>query len=170
MRKVWTFAMLLWMGALLSPECYAQMMASNIAPEMPVAPVIEAPAPAESVPASHKFFDRQNIALSMMTFSAALADGITTQHALGIHRTSAVIQNGFVTTTSVGYVERNPIAAPLVNRGWPGQMAATALTVGADLSVRNWMHRKGHHKMERFVPFIFAATSASFAAHNAHYW
>lgn len=170
MRKVWTLAMLLCICAIFSAESDAQMMASNISPEMPIVPVVEAPVPVETVHTTHKFFDRQNIALSMMTFSAALADGITTQHALGIHRTATSIQNGLITTTNVGYVERNPIAAPLVNRGWAGQMAATALTAGADLGIRNWLHRKGHHRMERVVPFMFAATSASFAAHNAHYW
>jgi hypothetical protein len=58
----------------------------------------------------------------------------------------------------------------LVNRGWVGQVGATALTTGADLAIRSWLHHTGHHRLERIVPFAFAATSASFAAHNARYW
>lgn len=136
--------------------------------------VVEAAIPRNTItkPAAkeHRFFDRANLSLTAMTFSAALADGITTQHALGQHRTSTSLVNGVPTQYAVSYVERNPIAAPLVNRGWPGQLAATALTAGADLGIRNWLHRSGHHRMERVVPFLFAATSASFAAHNAKYW
>jgi hypothetical protein len=150
--------------------CQAQMMAENSLPEMPKAVLIEAVKTEVPMRPTHRFFDRRNISLTAMTFSAALADGITTQHALGIHRTTTVIENGMVRSTTVGYAERNPIAAPLVNRGWPGQLAATALTAGADLGLRNWAHRKGHHRIERVIPFLFAATSASFAAHNAKYW
>ena len=148
---------------------HAQLMAANAAPEMPRAALIEAPT-APNVQKTHKFFDRQNLSLTAMVFSAALADGITTQHALGLRRTTTTIQNGAVRTMTTRYVELNPVAAPLVNRGWAGQIAATTLTAGADIAVTNWLHRKGHHRMERFVPFMFAATSASFAAHNARYW
>jgi hypothetical protein len=150
--------------------CQAQMMAENSLPEMPKAVLIEAVKTEVPMRPTHRFFDRRNISLTAMTFSAALADGITTQHALGIHRTTTVIENGMVRSTTVGYAERNPIAAPLVNRGWPGQLAATALTAGADLGLRSWAHRTGHHRIERVIPFLFAATSASFAAHNAKYW
>jgi hypothetical protein len=149
---------------------FAQMMAANDTPEMPTAAAVETPVMRAEIKPPHKFFDRQNISLSVMTFSAALSDGITTQHALGMHRTFATTYNGVTTTTQVKYVERNPIAAPLVNRGWSGQIAATALTAGGDLALRGWLHRKGHHRVERILPYMFAATSASFALHNAHYW
>jgi hypothetical protein len=150
--------------------CQAQMVAENSLPEMPKAVLVEAAKTEVPIKPTHRFFDRKNISLTAMTFSAALADGITTQHALGIHRTTTIVQNGVLRTTTVGYVERNPIAAPLVNRGWPGQLTATALTAGADLGLRSWAHRTGHHRIERVIPFLFAATSASFAAHNANYW
>lgn len=151
-----------------SLRCNAQTLASNVVPEMPGAALVETPTP--KFKPTHKFFDRENLSLTALSFSAALADGITTQHALGQHRTFTNVKNGLISTTSVSYVERNPIAAPLVNRGWAGQITATALTAGADLTLRNWAHRKGHHRIERVIPFLFAATSASFAAHNAHYW
>ena len=145
-------------------------MAENSLPEMPKAVLVEAAKVEVPIHPTHRFFDRKNISLTTMTFSAALADGITTQHALGIHRTTTFVENGMMRSTTVGYVERNPIAAPLVNRGWPGQLAATTLTAGAGLGLSNWAHRTGHHRIERVIPFVFAATSASFAAHNAKYW
>lgn len=148
----------------------ANMMAENTLPAMPKAVLVETTRTEVPVRPTHRFLDRKNISLTAMTFSAALADGITTQHALGIHRTTTVIENGMIRSTTVGYAERNPIAAPLVNTGWPGQFAATALTTGAGLGLSNWAHRSGHHRMERVIPFLFAATSASFAAHNAKYW
>jgi hypothetical protein len=152
-----------------SADGHTQLMAVNAEPEMSAAALIEVPSQPIAKP-THKFFDRQNISLTAMTLSAALADGITTQHALGLRRVTTAFQNGAATTTTTRYVERNPVAAPLVNRGWAGQLAATALTTGADLAVTNWLHRRGHHRMERVIPFMFAATSASFAAHNVRYW
>ncbi len=170
MRKTLAATYVLSCVILLSAGGFAQLMAANAAaPEMPRAALIVAPTPPREN-STHKFFDRGNIGLASMVFSAALADGITTQHALGLQRTRTVFQNGTTTTMTTRYVELNPIAAPLVNRGWAGQVAATALTAGADLAVAGWLHRKGHHRMERVIPFVFAATSASFAAHNARYW
>lgn len=169
MRKTLAATYVFLCVALLSTTGFAQLMAANAAPEMPRAALIEVPSAPVAEP-SHKFFDRKNVGLTAMVFSAALADGITTQHALGMQRTTTVFQNGTPTTMTTRYVELNPIAAPLVNRGWAGQIAATTLTAGADLAVTNWLHRKGHHRMERVIPFMFAATSASFAAHNARYW
>ena len=153
-----------------SAAAQAQELAANVMAEMPKIEFIEQAAKPANVTSTHRFFDRQNVGLTVMSFSAALADGITTQHALGIHRTSTTVQNGMISATTTSYIERNPIAAPLVNRGWSGQIAATALTTGADLALRSWMHRKGHHRIERWIPVAFAATSASFAAHNAKYW
>ena len=129
MRKTCNMAALLvCIGTLLSPACRAQMMAANASPEMAVA--VRSTVLQEQPKPTHRFFDRRNVGLAAMTFSAALADGVTTQHALGIHHTSTTIANGMVSTTTVNYVERNPLAAPLVNRGWAGQITATALTAG----------------------------------------
>ncbi len=164
MSKRWTVAILMFCAAGL--QCAAQIPDAGAA-LVAVVPKTQVEAPKTPV---HRFFDKTNLSLSAMTLSAAMADGITTQHALGLRRTRTTSVNGVPMIYSTTYVERNPIAAPLVNRGWPGQLAATALTAGADLGIRNWLHRTGHHRAERIVPFVFAATSASFAAHNAKYW
>ncbi len=162
------------LAAAISPACVAQTaVPESVAPmavAVPVMEKVEIKKEVEEPKPTHRFFDKTNLSLSAMTISGALADGITTQHALGQHRSSTAVVNGVSTNYAVTYVEQNPVAAPLVNRGWPGQIAATALTAGADLGIRNWLHRTGHHRMERVVPFLFAATSASFAAHNAKYW
>lgn len=124
----------------------------------------------ELPPDQHKFFDRTNIMLSVLTFGGSLTDGITTQHLNGVIRTEYVTVNGIRTARLVRFEEKNPIAAPFVNAGWPGQLAGTAVMVSADLGVRAWLHRTNHHKLERIVPFIFAGVSAGFAAHNARSW
>lgn len=125
---------------------------------------------AESSTGTHKFFDRTNVMLSVLTFAGSLTDGITTQHLNGVVRTEYVTVNGVRRPQLVRYEEKNPIAAPFVNAGWPGQLAGTAVMVGADLGVRAWLHKTDHHKLERIVPFVFAGVSAGFAAHNARNW
>lgn len=119
---------------------------------------------------THKFFDRTNVLLTGMTAAATFADGLTTQRVNNITRLEYVNVNGTRTLMNVSYSEQNPIARPFVNQGWPGQAAACALTVGADLAVRGLLHRSGHHRLERILPFAFAATSATFAARNSRYW
>jgi hypothetical protein len=73
-----------------------------------------------AIPASvpHRFFDVQNIALTGIESAALLADGIYTQRALRDYPEL--------------FREADPIARPLVSRGWPGQLIGGALFVSAE--------------------------------------
>jgi hypothetical protein len=102
----------------------------------------------------HRFFDRTNIALTVIESGALLADGITTQHALNRYPES--------------FREADPIARPFVNRGWPGQILGGALFVSADVGLRYWLHRTNHHRIERWLPMVLTTYGTVCAIHNAH--
>ncbi len=165
MRKLIGLALLCMSGMAIAQQEIASAPASA-APLAVVAPEpVEKTVPIEIIEkkSAHKFFDSTNISLTAASILAGAADGITTQHVL--NRRFA-LQNG--TVVPVHYVEANPIARPLVNQGWPGQIAATGLMVGADLTVQAWLHRREHHRLERIVPVLFTAGSAFAALHNSH--
>lgn len=107
---------------------------------------------ANPAPTPHSFFDGLNVALTAVETAALTADGITTQH--------------FLTRYPDVFYEGNPLARPFVSRGWPGQIAGGSLVVAADVGVRYLLHRKKHHRLERWVPIIVAASSATAAIHN----
>jgi hypothetical protein len=107
---------------------------------------------------THPFFDTVNIALTSVEIGALVADGITTQHlrqADPSHRFSR---------------EADPIARPFVEAGWPGQIAGGALFVTAEVGQRYLLHRKHHHRWERWLPMVLTVYGAVGAIHNARYW
>jgi hypothetical protein len=107
-------------------------------------------APASS---SHRFFDATNIALTGVESAALLGDGIYTQQAL--------------TRYPEIFREADPIARPFVSRGWPGQIAGGGLFVTADVGLRYLLHRKKHHRLERFVPLVLTVYGTVGAIHGA---
>ena len=95
---------------------------------------------------SHRFFDRQNKTAFMVLGGLVAVDAARTQVMLSTHR----------------YAEANPMARPLVNQGWPGQVAASTIGYGAALGVSYMFHRTGHHRMERYATwFMVAAETAN---------
>ena len=101
----------------------------------------------------HKFFDRTNVALTVLESGALLADGIYTQR--GLRRYPETSR------------EADPLARPFVSRGWPGQIVGGILAVGADAGLRYWLHRKKRHTLERLVPLILITYGTVGAIHNA---
>lgn len=101
---------------------------------------------------THAFFDRQNNFLTGLEAAALLADGITTQKAL--HRYPEAH-------------EADPIARVFVSHGWPGQIAGGLLVITADVAIRYALHRKGHHRIERFLPLVLITYGTFGAIHNA---
>jgi hypothetical protein len=67
----------------------------------------------------------------------SIVDGYTTQRLINAHHT-----------------ELNPLAAPMVNRGTAGQVAASALGVGAAVGVQYLLYRTGHRKASRWAGHI----------------
>src|SRR5512146_571962 len=92
-----------------------------------------------------KFWDKQNIAIHSVNFAMQTADAFTTRHVLDEH-------NG---------IERNPWARQFVTHGWGGQAAYSwGLSVGGTILTSYFMHRTGHHKMERVLPILEIGVTA----------
>lgn len=100
----------------------------------------------------HRFFDATNITLTAIETAALLADGITTQRAR--------------TKYPEFFYEADPIARPFVERGWPGQIVGGALFIGADVGLRYWLHKNGHHRIERILPMVLTTYGTVCAIHN----
>jgi hypothetical protein len=101
----------------------------------------------------HRFFDTTNVTLTGIEIGVMLADGITTQNLLNKYPTQAR--------------EANPLARPFVNAGWPGMIAGGAMVVSADVALRYLLHRKNHHRLERWLPAYLIVDGSIGAIHNA---
>jgi hypothetical protein len=104
-----------------------------------------------SVP--HRFLDATNWTLTGIEIGAMLADGITTQY--GLHKYPTEVREG------------NPLARPFVNAGWPGMIAGGAMVVSAEMALRYLLHRKNHHRLERWLPAYLIVDESVSAIHNA---
>jgi hypothetical protein len=91
----------------------------------------------------HRFFDAKNLLGIGVSLLAQTSDAVTTQRFL--HH---------------GVEEENGLARPLVSQGWGGQVAAAAIVNTAEISVMYALHKMGHRKMERAVPYFVATPSA----------
>lgn len=94
---------------------------------------------------SHKFFDRENLTAVGLLAGVIALDGAHTQLMLETHR----------------YVEGDPLARPFVSRGWPGQLAASALAYGGALGLSYTLHRTNHHKIERWATWFLVGAEAA---------
>jgi len=102
---------------------------------------------------THRFFDKTNLACLSVSVLAQTADGIGTQH---------FIHNG--------YQEQDGLARPLIDRGWPGQIAAGVLVDSAEILAMYTLHRLGHHRLERLLPIAATGPSAYAAYGNLSSW
>ncbi|MBI3645400.1 MAG: hypothetical protein HY233_05500 [Acidobacteriales bacterium] len=101
-------------------------------------------------PSHHKFFDRQNT-VAFSTLAGLIAvDAVTTQRL----------------TNSGQAREANPLWRPMVQQGWQGEMAASALGFSAALGVAYTFHKTGHHKMERWANWFTVGIEAANDTHN----
>ncbi len=88
--------------------------------------------------------------ISLLVFGGLLAaDGVTTQQNLAHHAQ-----------------ELNPVARPLVQHGWAGQLAASTLGAGGVLGLSYLFHRTNHHKLERVVLHVAIAAEAAMVSNN----
>ena len=95
-------------------------------------------------PLPHRFFDRNNL----IGFSAMFAT-----RALDVHSTCRFLRRGYREAVFPSQNCRT-IAA--------GAFSAAGATVG----VSYWFHRKGHHKLERWLPRIVAISGGIVATWN----
>jgi hypothetical protein len=103
---------------------------------------------------AHQFFERGNNTRFVVLAGLVAADGLTTQLALS--------GNG-------SFREINPLARPFVNQGTAGQVAASAIGLGASTGTAYLLHKTGHHKLERFVLNTSIAIEAETVSSNAWY-
>ena len=112
-------------------------------------PVLPPSHPAVLPEAPHRFLDWRN-KVNLTILGALIAgDGITTQRNLANHAH-----------------ELNPLARPLVEHGWAGQLAASALGYGSALGLSYMFHRAGHHKLERLVLHIAIGGEVAMVTNN----
>ena len=103
-------------------------------------------------PSQHKFFDRQN-KIAFGTLAALVAvDAVTTQRL----------------TNSGSAHEANPLWRPMVNQGWQGEMAASALGYSAAVGVSYTLHKTGHHKLERWANWLAVGMEGAVDSHNLY--
>jgi hypothetical protein len=100
---------------------------------------------------THKFFDSLNVGLIVAESGALLADGVTTQYGLSHY----------------GGREADPFARPFVDHGWPGMIAGGALFISAEVGARYLLHKRNHHRMERWLPTFVVAYGATGAIYNS---
>lgn len=135
-------------------------MAAPVAAELPDAPsaVVAAPAapPVAMIklkprPTEHRFFDATN-SLALTSLAAGLTlDAVSTQKGLSYP----------------GFYEMNPLARPFVSSR-AGAAAYSAASFALLTGGMYLAHRKGHHKLERIVPFAIAGWEGLLGARNYH--
>jgi hypothetical protein len=121
-------------------------------PSAPSAYVSEAQvnAPSSELHATHKFWDRENAILFGLHAGLEAADFGLTHYAL-----------------AHGSVERNPLARPFTNLGTAGQAAFFAGGTAATLGITYWLHKRGHHRLERMIGMYAIGDSGFGVIHNA---
>jgi hypothetical protein len=131
--------------------------ASSSLPDAPTATLTMSPAPPAAIiklkprPTEHRFFDPTN-ALALSSLAAGLtADALSTQKGLSYP----------------GFYEMNPLARPFVSSR-SGAAAYSAASFGLLAGGMYLAHRKGHHKLERILPFAVAGWEGLLGARNYH--
>lgn len=110
------------------------------------APVISSPRTEQS-PATHCFWDRENMLLFSGVAAFRALDFASTKNFLARGRTEVLIPDDIV-YNNAGFASL--------------EAAATATSVG----ISYWFHRTGHHKMERWLSITHLSVTAFGDAHN----
>jgi hypothetical protein len=104
----------------------------------------QTPLPPQS---THRFFDKTNLALVGGVAAVRALDYTSTQHFRRLGNNEVLLTNSIV--------DNKPLFAGI-------EVAGTALSIGAAY----WLHRTGHHKLERWVSIIHIGVGGFGAAHN----
>ncbi len=95
----------------------------------------------------HRFFDRTNLMLFAGVAAVRTLDFTSTQHFRHNGNNEVMLTNSIV--------DNKPLFAGI-------EVAGTALSIGAAY----WLHRTGHHKLERWVSIIHIGVGATGDIHN----
>jgi hypothetical protein len=99
-------------------------------------------------PGPHRFMDRTNLALISGFALAITGDGVSTQKFL-----------------SRGYQEQNPLMRKLVTSR-KGAAFGTGIAFTANVGIMDYLHRKGHHGLERIYGWTVVAVEAGLTGWN----
>jgi hypothetical protein len=103
--------------------------------------------PVRPVKGMHRFFDRTNLLLFAGVAAVRTLDYTSTQHFRRLGNNEVLLSNSIV--------DNKPLFAGI-------EVAGTALSIGAAW----WLHRTGHHKLERWVSVVHIAVGTVGDAHN----
>ncbi|HKT10994.1 MAG TPA: hypothetical protein VJW77_04135 [Terriglobia bacterium] len=95
----------------------------------------------------HRFFDRTNLMLFAGVATVRALDYTSTQHFRSLGNNEVLLTNSIV--------DNKPLFAGI-------EVAGTALSIGAAY----WLHRTGHHKLERWVSIVHIGVGTFGDAHN----
>jgi hypothetical protein len=136
------FAIALLVSAVSCPALFAQGPSVE-APKAFVQPIAPISRPPLSVDGNHKFWDRGNIALFTAVAAVNTADFAITRSNL-----------------RAGGEELNPVVR-LFGKSTPGLAVNFAGETVGIIGVSYFLHKTGHHKMERAISFVNIGSSAS---------
>ncbi len=103
--------------------------------------------PARLATKTHRFFDRTNLMLFAGVAAVRTLDYTSTQHFRRLGNKEVLLTNRIV--------DNKPLFAGI-------EVAGAALSVGAAY----WLHRTGHHKLERWVSIVHIGVGTFGDAHN----
>lgn len=110
-------------------------------------PSVISPSTAERLPATHRFWDRENVLLFSGIAVFRALDFASTKNFLARGRTEVLIPDDIV-NNNAGFASL--------------EAAATATSIG----ISYVFHRTGHHKMERWLSIVHMSVTAFGDAHN----
>ncbi len=96
---------------------------------------------------AHRFFDRTNLMLFAGVAAVRALDYTSTQHFRKLGHNEVLLTNSIV--------DNKPLFAGI-------EVAGTALSIG----LAYWLHRTGHHKLERWVSIVHIGVAAFGDIHN----
>lgn len=96
---------------------------------------------------THPFFDKTNLMLFAGVAAVRAMDYSSTQHFRSLGHNEVLLTNSIV--------DNKPLFAGI-------EVAGTALSIG----VAYWLHRTGHHKLERWVSIVHIGVGAFGDIHN----
>ena len=103
--------------------------------------------PVQPIEGTHRFFDRTNLLLFAGVAAVRALDYTSTQHFRSLGNNEVLLTNSIV--------DNKPLFAGI-------EVAGTALSIGAAW----WLHRTGHHKLERWISVVHIAVGTFGDAHN----
>lgn len=97
--------------------------------------------------ATHRFFDKTNLMLFAGVAAVRALDFTSTEHFRELGTREVLLTNSIV--------DNKPLFAGI-------EVAGTAISIGAAY----WLHRTGHHKLERWISIVHIGVGTFGDAHN----